>query len=341
MLMVKSADRSVYQAAEPRYQEMPYRRTGTSGLKMSALSLGFWHNFGAQSDTETMRQICRTAFDKGITCFDLANNYGPPYGAAEENFGRILATDLKPYRNEIVITSKAGYDMWSGPYGAGGSKKYLVASCDESLKRLGTDYVDIFYHHCMDPDTPVAESMEALSTIVRSGRALYAGISNYDAAHTRQAMQIAAEIHLPLIVNQRCYSIFDRAVEEDGVKTLCGQNGLGIVAYSPLAQGLLTARYLHGVPQDSRIARGSKFLHSEDLTEKRLAQIRQLHTIAAARGQSLADMALAWLLRGDAVSSVIIGASKPEQIVENTKAVENTAFAADELAAIDAIVKMA
>lgn len=328
---------NIYRASDGRYANMAYNRVGRSGLKFPAVSLGFWHNFGSNGNYDNMRAMCRTAFDCGITQFDLANNYGPVYGSAETNAGRILREDFRPYRDELVITSKAGYDMWDGPYGNWGSRKYLVASCDQSLKRLGLDYVDIFYHHRMDPETPLEETMEALDFIVRSGRALYAGISNYNREATAKAVAIARELRLPLIVNQRRYSIFDRGIEDDGVKAWCRENGLGIIAFSPLAQGLLTDRYLNGVPADSRIARDGRFLKQESLTADRLAQIRALDAVARQRGQTLAEMALAWILKDGDVCSVLIGASRPEQILDNVRAIENCAFTAEELGKIDEI----
>ena len=320
-----------YQASDNRYEHMVYNRVGTSGLKFPAVSLGFWHNFGTNGDYENMRAMCQTAFDNGITQFDLANNYGPEYGAAEENCGKILQQDFMPYRDELVVTSKAGYDMWKGPYGDWGSRKYLIASCDQSLKRLQLEYVDIFYHHRPDPETPMEETMEALAQIVRSGKALYAGISNYNKEQTARAQAIMKELHCPLIVNQRRYSIFDRGIEKDGVKQYCRENGLGIIAFSPLAQGMLTDRYLKGIPQDSRIAKDGRFLHSSDLTEEKLSQIRELNEIAAQRGQTLAEMALAWILKDGDVCSVLIGASRPSQILDNIRAIANTAFSEEEL----------
>ena len=328
---------NIYTADAHRYDTMQYNHVGKSGLKFPALSLGFWHNFGSNANTDNMRAMMRTAFDLGITQFDLANNYGPGYGTAETNAGRILQEDFRPYRDELVITSKAGYDMWDGPYGNWGSRKYLIASCDQSLKRLGLEYVDIFYHHRMDPETPLEETMEALLQIVHSGKALYAGISNYNKEYTEKAIRIAKEIHLPLIVNQRRYSIFDRTIEEDGVKEYCAENGMGIIAFSPLAQGLLTNRYIHGIPADSRIARDGRFLKKENLTETKLEQIRELNAIAEQRGQTLAEMALAWILRDGKVSSVLIGASKPSQIEDNVKALQNLTFSEDELKQIDDI----
>lgn len=327
----------IYVANEKRYERMVYNRVGNSGLRFPALSLGFWHNFGSNANFDNMRALCRTAFDAGITQFDLANNYGPAYGSAEENAGRILRTDFRPYRDELLIATKAGYDMWPGPYGDGGSKKYLIASCDQSLKRLGLDYVDIFYHHRMDPETPLEESMEALASIVRSGKALYAGISNYDREHTAEAMRIMRELRCPLIVNQRRYSIFDRGIEEDGVKEYCATNGMGIIAFSPLAQGLLTDRYLNGIPADSRIAKDGRFLKASNLTPETLERIRALNALAQKRGQTLAEMALAWILRDGEVCSVLIGASRPEQILDNVRALDNREFSPEERAEIDAI----
>ena len=328
-----------YIAASDRYEKIPYNRVGKSGLKFPALSLGFWHNFGDTGSYDRMRSICRKAFDLGITQFDLANNYGPPYGSAEINAGRILKDDFRSYRDELVIATKAGYDMWPGPYGDWGSRKYLIASCDQSLKRLGLDYVDIFYHHRMDPETPLEETMGALADIVRSGKALYAGISNYDREHTEKAQQIMKELGCPLIVNQRRYSIFDRTIEEDGVKEFCHESGVGIIAFSPLAQGLLTDKYLQGIPKDSRIATDSRFLNAGALTEKTLARIRSLNDLAIERGQLLAQMALSWILRDQKVCSVLIGASRPEQIEENLKAAANTSFTKEELDRIDEICR--
>ena len=328
----------VYVASDKRYENMKYNRVGGSGLKFPAVSLGFWHNFGSKDNYDTMKAMCRTAFDVGITQFDLANNYGPVYGSAEENTGRILKEDFRPYRDELVITTKAGYDMWPGPYGDWGSKKYLTASIDQSLKRLNLEYVDIFYHHRMDPETPLEETMEALASIVRSGKALYAGISNYNREYTEKAAAIMKELRCPLIVNQRRYSIFDRTIEEDGVKKCCKAQGLGIIAFSPLAQGLLTDKYLHGIPKDSRIAKDNRFLKAEALTSERLKQIEMLNEIAAERGQTLAQMALSWILKDDEVCSVLIGASRPEQILENISIVGKTAFTGEELQKIESIV---
>lgn len=327
----------VYVASDKRYEQMVYNRVGNSGLKFPAVSLGFWHNFGTKDNYDNMKAMCRAAFDCGITQFDLANNYGPVNGAAETNLGRILKEDFLPYRDELIITTKAGYGMWDGPYGDWGSKKYLTASLDQSLKRLGVEYVDIFYHHRMDPETPLEETMEALAQIVRSGKALYAAISNYNREYTQRAITIMKELHCPLIVNQRRYSIFDRGIEEDGVKAYCKEAGMGIIAFSPLAQGLLTDKYLKGIPSDSRIARDPRFLQKSALTPDRLAQIQALDEIAANRGQTLAQMALSWILKDDEVCSVLIGASKPEQITENALIVNKTAFSADELTKIENI----
>ena len=328
-----------YKVSENRYGEMHYLHCGKSGLQLPAVWRGFWHNFGSNCDFENMRALCRTAFDHGITHFDLANNYGPVPGSAEENFGRILVKDLGVYRDELVISTKAGYDMWEGPYGNFGSKKHLLASLDQSLKRMDLEYVDIFYHHRMDPDTPVEESMMALAQAVRSGKALYAGISNYDREHTIQAMEVMKDLKCPLIINQRRYSIFDRTIEEDGVKEAASAAGLGIICFSPLAQGLLTDKYLHGIPRDSRIARDSRFLKKDSLTETRLEQIKGLNALAAERGQTLAQMALSWILKDNDITSVLIGASRPEQITENIEIIHNRTFSDEELRAIDALSK--
>ncbi len=330
-------DYKMYLANENRYENMKYNRVGKSGLMFPAVSLGFWHNFGSNGNYENMRQMMHTAFDLGITQFDLANNYGPEYGRAEINAGHLLHEDFMPYRDELVITTKAGFDMWPGPYGNWGSRKYLIASCDQSLKRLGLDYVDIFYHHRPDPDTPLEETMEALLQIVQSGKALYAGISNYNAEQTEAALKIAKKIHLPLIVNQRSYSIFNKKIEREGLKETTKKCGLGIIAFSPLAQGLLTDRYINGIPADSRIAHDGRYLHKEDLSEKKLSAIKQLNEIAAARGQSLADMALSWILRDGSVCSVLVGASKPEQIKDSVRCIENTSFSSEELEKINEI----
>lgn len=327
----------MYIASEKRYGTMPYNRLGASGLKLPAISLGLWHNFGDTGRFETMREMCFTAFDHGITHFDLANNYGPPAGAAEINFGRILKEDLGAYRDELIISTKAGYEMWPGPYGDWGSRKYLLASLDQSLKRMGLDYVDIFYHHRMDPNTPLEETMGALASAVQSGKALYVGLSNYDGEHLQQAVAILNELKVPFVINQNRYSIFDRTIESNGLKETAARLGKGIIAFSPLAQGLLTDRYLKGVPADSRIMTDGRFLKETALTEQRMNQIRALNDLAAQRGQTLAQMALAWVLRDGVVASVLAGASRPEQILDNIKAAENTSFTADELALIETI----
>lgn len=327
-----------YIANKDRYQNMQYYRCGKSGLKLPAVSLGLWHNFGSNASFENMLDMCFTAFDEGITHFDLANNYGPIPGAAEENFGRILEAGLGKYRDELVISTKAGYGMWDGPYGDWGSRKYLVASLDQSLKRMGLDYVDIFYHHRPDPETPLEETMLALDAIVKSGKALYVGISNYNKAQTQAAMEILRELKTPFIINQRKYSMFERNIEEDGLKSYAAQNGVGIIAFCPLAQGLLTDKYLHGIPEDSRIRTDGRFLKESALDEAQLAKIRALNEIALNRGQTLAQMALSWVLRDGEVTSVLIGASKASQIKENTKIVQAAAFTADELAAIERIL---
>lgn len=328
-----------YIADESRYENMKYFRCGNSGLKLPGVSLGLWHNFGTDNNFENMLAMCHTAFDAGITHFDLANNYGPVPGSAEENFGKIINGDMKPYRDEIVVSTKAGYEMWDGPYGNWGSRKYLLASLDQSLKRMGLEYVDIFYHHRMDPATPLEESMMALDTAVKQGKALYAGISNYDAKTTMKAMEILKDLRCPFIINQVRYSIFDRWIEEDGLKESASREGCGLIAFSPLAQGLLTDKYLNGIPEDSRIKRDGRFLKESAVTKERLAQIKALNGIAAERGQSLAQMALSWILRDGDVTSVLIGASKPEQITENVKIVERTVFTQEEMRRIDEISK--
>ena len=324
-----------YKADRKRYETMQYNRCGKSGLKLPAVSLGLWHNFGSKDNYDMMKTLCFTAFDNGITHFDLANNYGPIYGSAEENFGRIMRDFLRPYRNELIISTKAGYDMWDGPYGNWGSRKYLIASLDESLKRMQLDYVDIFYHHRMDPETPLEETILALDQIVRSGKALYAGISNYDGEHAKKALEIAKEIHLPLIINQNRYNIFDRTVEKNGLKDYARESGMGLICFSPLAQGQLTDRYLNGIPEDSRIRKDGRFLKESVLTEKRMEQIRKLNELAAQRGEKLADMALAWLLQKKEVTSVLIGASKTQQILDNIKAIHSAPFTDEELQKID------
>ena len=330
-----------YSANETRYEAMIYRRCGESGLKLPLLSLGLWHNFGAGDDYETMKRMCQTAFDRGVTHFDLANNYGPPAGNAETNFGRILREEFGGYRDELIISTKAGYYMWPGPYGDRGSRKYLLASLDQSLKRLGLDYVDIFYHHRMDPETPLEESMLALDTAVKSGRALYAGISNYDAKTAKRAAAILKELRCPFVLDQVRYSIFDRHIEPDGLEQTAREAGFGLIAFSPLAQGMLTDRYLNGVPQDSRMGKGGPFLKREQLTEERLGQIRALNALAQERGQTLSQLALSWVLRSEAVTSVLIGASSPEQVLQNLGILQSPALSAEELSRIDAITAAA
>ena len=327
----------MYKASEQRYDTMPYNRLGTSGLKLSAVSLGLWHNFGNTGRYDNMRQMCFTAFDQGITHFDLANNYGPPDGSAEINFGRILKEDLETYRDELIISTKAGYWMWLGPYGDWGSRKYLLASLDQSLKRLGLDYVDIYYHHRMDPNTPLEETMGALATAVQSGKALYVGLSNYDGPTLEQASAILHDLRVPFVINQNRYSIFDRTIENNGLKETSAKLGKGIIAFSPLAQGLLTDRYLKGIPADSRVRTDGRFLTENAVTPRMLERIRNLNELAADRGQTLAQMALSWILRDGVVTSVLVGASRPEQILDNIKAAEKTAFLPNELALIDAI----
>jgi len=322
-----------YQPAADRYETMQYRRCGRSGLKLPAMSLGLWHNFGHDRPYETQRATCRRAFDLGITHFDLANNYGPPYGSAEVNFGRMLADDLRPYRDELVVSTKAGYDMWPGPYGEWGSRKYLLASLDQSLARMGLDYVDVFYSHRLDPDTPLEETIGALDTAVRSGRALYAGISSYNSERTRQAAAILRELGIPLLINQPSYSMINRWIEDDGLLDTLQELGAGCIAFSPLAQGLLTDRYLDGVPADSRVATGG--MGRDMLTEDRLARVRALNGVAADRGQTLAQLALAWALRDPRMTSLVIGASSVAQLEANVAALDGPELSADELAAID------
>lgn len=326
-----------YKAAPQRYDQMKYYRCGNSGLKLPAVSLGLWHNFGSNGNFDNMMNMCQTAFDQGITHFDLANNYGPIPGGAEENFGRILSKGLGHYRDEIVISTKAGYDMWEGPYGNWGSRKYLTASLDQSLKRMGLEYVDIFYHHRPDPETPLEETMLALDSIVKSGKALYVGISNYDKKQTKQAMEILKELKTPFIINQRSYSIFNRTIEKDGLKGYAAQNGIGIIAFCPLDQGVLTDRYLRGVPEDSRMKTDGRFLNENALTAEKLSQVKALQEIAVSRGQTLAQMALSWILKDGEVTSVLIGASRPEQIIENAGIIHAAPFTVEELRQIDEI----
>lgn len=327
----------MYKPNSERYLTMTYNRCGKSGLKLPAVSLGLWHNFGDTADYGNMKALVFTAFDNGITHFDLANNYGPAPGSAERNFGKILKEELSPYRDELIISTKAGYDMWEGPYGNWGSRKYLLASLDQSLKRLGLDYVDIFYHHRPDPDTPLEETMGALTRAVRSGKALYAGLSNYNGEQLEKAVKILTELKCPFIINQNRYSIFDRTIEQNGLKSTAVRLEKGIIAFSPLAQGMLTNRYLNGIPADSRIMTDGRFLKQSAVTPERLEQIRKLNEIAKGRGQTLAEMALAWVLKDGVVTSVLIGASKPSQILDNIKAINNTAFSAEELEKINKV----
>lgn len=323
-----------YQPADDRYQRMSYRRCGRSGLKLPAISLGLWHNFGEDTPHQTKRVICRKAFDLGITHFDLANNYGPPPGSAEQAFGDILRNDFAGYRDQLIISSKAGYDMWVGPYGEWGSRKYLIASCDQSLKRLGVDYVDIFYSHRFDPDTPLEETMGALDHIVRSGRALYAGISSYNSQRTAEAVAILKDLGTPCLIHQPSYNMLNRWVENDGLLDALDELGVGSIVFTPLAQGMLTGKYLKGIPADSRAAQG-KSLSQGWLTDEMIRRLNGLNDIAQARGQTLAQMAVAWVLRGGRVTSALIGASRPSQVEDCVGALGNTEFSADELAQID------
>ena len=327
----------MYQPNPNRYEQMPYRRAGRSGLLLPAISLGLWQNFGGNASIEHMTNLCCSAFDLGIIHFDLANNYGPPGGMAETNFGRILKETLHPYRDELIISTKAGHPMWPGPYGNWGSRKYLLASLDQSLQRMGLDYVDIFYHHRMDPETPLEETMGALASAVQSGKALYVGLSNYDGPTLEKATAILSDLRVPFIINQNRYSIFERMVEKNGLKETSCALGKGIIAFSPLAQGLLTSRYLNGIPKDSRIANPAAVINADALSEQRMRQIRQLNELARQRGQTLSQMAIAWLLKEEAVTSVLIGASKVSQIEENAGALNNLHFTGEECRIIDAI----
>ena len=325
-----------YLANSQRYDAMTYNRTGKSGILLPALSLGLWHNFGFVDSIQNARNVLRSAFDLGITHFDLANNYGPPYGSAEENFGTILKKDFKNYRDELFIATKAGYDMWPGPYGNLGSRKYLISSLDQSLKRMGLDYVDIFYHHRPDPDTPLEETMGALADIVKQGKALYVGISNYNPKETQEAAKILKQLHVPFILHQARYSMFDRWIE-DGLLNTLEENGVGCIAFSPLAQGMLTDKYIKGIPKDSRAAKDLTYLNVETVNNN-IDKIQKLNDIAQNRNQKLSQMALAWILRQPQVASVLIGASSPDQLKENVKALENLKFSKEELDLIDAIV---
>lgn len=325
-------------AKETRYDRMKYNRCGASGLKLPAVSLGLWHNFGSNGNFDTMLEMCQTAFNEGITHFDLANNYGPVYGAAEENFGRILKKSLGMYRDELVISTKAGYDMWPGPYGNWGSKKYLVASLDQSLRRMGLDYVDIYYHHRPDLETPLEETAGALDGIVRSGKALYIGISNYNKEQTITIAGLFRKMGTPFIINQRKYSMFDRSIESDGLKAYAAENGIGIITFCPLAQGLLTDRYLNGIPENSRVKTDGRFLKEEAITAETLGKVRALNEIAKERGQSLAQMALSWIMRDGDITSVLIGASRASQIIDNVGMLENTRFEPEELEQVEQVL---
>lgn len=325
----------MYIANENRYENVVYNRCGASGLKLPGVSLGLWHNFGDNARYDNMKDMCFTAFDNGITHFDLANNYGPEAGSAEKNFGKILKEEMSAYRDEMIISTKAGYTMWNGPYGDWGSRKYLLSSLDASLKRMGLEYVDIFYHHRPDPETPLEETMGALASAVNSGKALYVGLSNYDGERLSKATEILEELHCPFVINQNRYSIFDRTIEQNGLKETAVRLKKGIIAFSPLSQGILTDRYLKGIPEDSRIKTDGRFLDSSAITEETLAKIRGLSEIAMRRGQTLAQMALSWVLKDGDVTSVLIGASKPSQILDNIKATHNTSFTKEELEEID------
>lgn len=328
----------MYQASETRYENMIYCQSGESGLRLPHMSLGLWHNFGDNSPYENMKQLCFTAFDHGITHFDLANNYGPEPGSAEKNLGLILKENFQAYRDELVISTKAGYEMWAGPYGNWGSRKSLLASLDQSLKRMGLDYVDIYYHHRPDPKTPLEETARALDAVVKSGKALYVGISNYNKEQTIAIAELFAQMGTPFIINQRKYSMLDRSIEKDGLKDYAAAHGIGIITFCPLAQGLLTDRYLHGIPEDSRIRTDGRFLNENAVTEELVEKVRKLAQLAARRGQTLAQMALAWILRDGDITSVLIGASRPSQILDNVGMIGNTAFDQEERRAIDEIL---
>ncbi|MET3979263.1 L-glyceraldehyde 3-phosphate reductase [Mucilaginibacter sp. UYP25] len=328
----------IYLPSPKRYDKMQYRRCGKSGINLPAISLGLWHNFGHVDVMENFRSILHLAFDSGVTHFDLANNYGPPPGSAETNFGKILKEDFAGYRDEMIISSKAGYTMWDGPYGDWGSKKYLVSSLDQSLKRMGLDYVDIFYHHRPDPDTPLEETMGALDLIVRQGKALYVGISNYNAQEAEKAIAILKQLGTPCLIHQPKYSMFVRDAEA-GLLDVLGKDGVGCIPFSPLAQGLLTNKYLHGIPEDSRAAKSTGFLQESQVTDEVIGKIKKLNTLAEQRGQTLAQMALAWLLKDERVTSVLIGASKPAQLADSLKALDNIDFSSEELEKIEQILK--
>lgn len=326
----------MYKANESRYESMQYNQSGKSGLKLPAVSLGLWHNFGDTASYSTMEEICFTAFDNGITHFDLANNYGPKPGAAEVNFGKIIKENFSAYRDELIISTKAGYTMWPGPYGDFGSRKYLISSLDQSLKRMGLEYVDIFYHHRPDPNTPLCETMEALAQIVRSGKALYVGLSNYDGERMAEAADLLKELHVPFIINQNKYNILDRTIETNGLKDMADKLGKGVICFCPLAQGLLTDRYLNGIPEDSRVRTDGRFLDKAKV-EQDISKVRELKKLADKRGQSLAEMALAWLLKDEAITSVLVGASKAEQLLINIRAINSPGFSDEELKLIDEI----
>ncbi len=328
----------MYKADEARYDKMVYRRAGKTGLKLPAISLGLWHNFGDVTLLENSRQMLRKAFDLGVTHFDLANNYGPPAGSAETNFGRLMKEDFHCYRDELIISTKAGYGMWPGPYGDGGSRKYLLSSLDQSLSRMGLEYVDIFYHHRPDSETPIEESMLALDQAVRQGKALYVGISNYHSKEASEALGILKELRTPVVMTQPSYSMFNRWVEDDGLLQVTEKFGIGNIVFSPLAQGLLTNKYLGGIPKDSRIAGGSWFLNEDALTEEKLQKIQRLNTMAKERSQSLAQMALSWTLRDDRITTALIGASKVSQVEDSVAAVQNLMFTKEELASIEQIL---
>ena len=327
-----------YTAKEDRYNKMNYRRCGRSGIQLPLISLGLWHNFGDKDDFENARNILHTAFDNGITHFDLANNYGPPYGSAEANFGKILKQDFSSYRDELIISSKAGWDMWPGPYGNFGSRKYLIASLDQSLKRMGLDYVDIFYHHRPDPDTPLEETMRALDHIVKSGKALYIGVSQYNAVQSQRAIQMLKEMGTPLLIHQPRYSMLDRWVEE-GLLEVLGNQGVGSIAFSPLEQGILSDKYLNGIPQDSRAAKEGTYLSSDKITQALIEKVKKLNDIAKNRSQTLAQMAIAWLLKDERITTVLVGVSKAVQLMDNISATENIQFSKEELIAIENILK--
>lgn len=336
--MIKNDPNPQYLAANDRYKDMSYRRCGKSGLKLPALSLGLWHNFGAVDSHQNAKNMLHRAFDLGVNHFDLANNYGPPFGSAESTFGQVMAKSFKPYRDEILVSNKAGYDMWPGPYGIGGSRKYLIASCDQSLKRTGLDYFDVFYSHCYDPHTPLEETMQALDYIVRSGRALYVGISSYSPVHTKQAIRILQDLGTPLLIHQPTYNMFNRGIE-DGLTDVLLEEGIGSIVFSPLAQGFLTNKYLKGIPEDSRASRSEQiYLTKDNISQEKVAKVIQLNDLALQRGQSLAQMAVAWVLNNQAVTSAIIGASKVSQIEDCVAALDNLEFSEQELKNIDNIL---